>query len=352
MLGTLAWILGALNWSAAGAQATEAILEKLVYASSVDKTAPLVVDVALVPDGIPKPLLMVMHGYMCSRADVRPDIQVWAKQGLVAAAPDMRGQGDSAGKPDSGGLEVHDILDAVLAVVAKYPHDIDAKNVNIVGYSGGGGNVIMCAVRFPDLFQNCISFFGISDYGAWHGTRVRPDCNAIMEKACGGSPAAVPAAYEARNANAAAGNALARIHFFWDVDEHSCPPKINEVFVANYRRSGRDRVVVHASQRADEVRWLHAYRSVSPNIAQADAFFLPHVKALPTASPSLPAKGTLTVIGYLVTRRFAVWIGDGQQGRVTVAYDVTGTRPLIQVIDNPLGLKVRVETVSPLSALP
>lgn len=340
------------NGSAAVVRGPEAILETLSYTGSVDRTAPLVVDVALVPDGKPKPLLIAMHGYTCSRADVRPDIQAWAKQGIVAAAPDMRGQGNSSGRLDSGGLEIHDILDAVLAVVARYPNEIDARNLNIVGYSGGGGNAILCAVRFPDLFQTCVSYFGISDYGAWHATNVRPDCNAIMEKACGGSPSNVPAMYEARNANAAAGNVLSRIHFFWDVDEGSCPPKINEIFVENYRRTGGDRVVVHASRRGDARRWSHSYRSLNADLIASDALFLPDVTAPKAVSPALPARGKLTVIGYLVTRRFSVWIGDGQQGQAVIDYDLTGPEPVVKVVDNPRGLDVRVSLSSPLSALP
>jgi len=331
-------------------QTAEIKMETLTYASSADKTAPLYADIALRPDGKPKPLLVVMHGYNGSRADVNLDLKELVEKGVVALAPDMRGSGESAGKWDSGGLDTHDILDAVLAAVAAHPREINARNLNIVGYSGGGGNAIACAVRFPDLFQTCVSFFGISDYGAWHQSKGRPDCSQRMERALGGPPEKVPEMYVARNANTAAGNALARLHFFWDEEETQCPPDTIEKFAVNYQKAGLTRATVHVSKRTDKDRWLHGYRTDHRRLSQADALFLPDVLA-GTASPALPRKGRLVVNGYLVTRRFAVRIEDGQRGRVVVEYDVSGAKPAVKVIENPRQYKVRVEE-SPLAVLP
>ncbi|MFH0938853.1 MAG: alpha/beta hydrolase [Planctomycetota bacterium] len=325
-------------------------MEKFVYASSVDQTTPLYVNIAFQADGRPKPLLVVMHGYNGNRASVNLDIKELAEKNVVALAPDMRGSGDSAGKWDSGGLDTHDILDAVLAAVARYPREINARNLNIVGYSGGGGNAIACAVRFPDLFQTCVSFFGISDYGAWYKSRGRIDCNERMEQALGGPPDKALDMYVARNANAAAGNVMAKLHFFWDEHETQCPPAMIEEFIANYKQAGLDRVAVHISKRADKDRWTHSNRVSNRNLSHADVLFLPDVLA-GTISPSLPKKGKLVVNGYLVTRHFAVFIESGQQGRVVIEYDVSDAKPAIKVIENPRQYKVRIEK-SPLTTLP
>lgn len=348
------FLISAALLASGSARAAAAMkLETFDYRSSVDGTQPLYADAAWIPDGRGKPLLLVMHGYGGSKANVAQDLRELAEQGVVAVAPDMRGCGQSAGKWDSGGLDVHDILDAVLAAVRRYPAEIDARNVNVVGYSGGGGNAIACAVRFPDLFQTCVSFFGISDYGWWHHSMGRPDCNVRMEKALGGPPDALPALYTARNANPAAGNArAARLHFFWDEEEKACPAGMIETFLANYRAAGLTHATAHVSRKTDAHRWIHGYRSGNPHLsAPADALFLPDVLSAKKAPPRLPEKGRLVVPGYLVAQRFAVWIGDGQQGQVTVEYDQSGPQVSVKVVENPGGWDVRCLTTSPLQAL-
>jgi len=327
--------------------------ESFSYVSSADGTRPLVADVAFAADGRPKPLLIVMHGYGGTRKDVTRDLEELSARGVVAVAPDMRGRGDSAGRWDSGGLDVHDILDATLAAVSRYPAEIDARNLNIVGYSGGGGNAIACMVRFPDLFQTAVSFFGIADYAFWHRSAGRPDCNAQMEAALGGPPAALPDIYDARNFIAAAGNAAcSRLHFFWDVEETMCPPAMVEAFLAGYHAAGHANDTVHVSRPGDAKRWIHNWRTRNPDLSAADDLFLPDVLTRKIAAPRLPPRGRLIVSGYLVTRNFQVWLGDGQRGRAAIAYDLSHDPPAIQVVDNPSGWPVRVDRTSPLAALP
>ncbi|MBM3890483.1 MAG: alpha/beta fold hydrolase [Verrucomicrobia bacterium] len=327
--------------------------ELLEYASSVDGTKPLKADAAFVADGRAKPLVVVMHGYGGNRKNVSLDLRDLAPRGVFALAPDMRGSGDSAGKWDSGGLDVHDILDAVLAAVKRWPREIDARNLNIIGYSGGGGNAIACMVRFPDLFRNYVSFFGISDYGGWHRSKGRPDCNRRMEATLGGGPDDLPDVFAARDAIPAAGNARGgKLHFFWDEEERACPPAMVETFIARYREAGLSNVAVHVSRKSDTVRWKHAYRSSNRDLTKADDLYLPDVLATKGASPKLPAAGRLVVCGYVVTRKFQVWIEDGQRGQVTVEYDCRGKQPIVRVVENPRSFKVRIETRSPLAALP
>lgn len=324
--------------------ASDIKMDHFTYASSVDKTAPLQADVAYDATGKPKPLVVVMHGYNGSKKDMSTDIQQLAGKGLFAIAPDMRSAGGSAGKFDSGGVEIHDILDAVLAAIDKFPREIDAKNLNIVGYSGGGGNAISCAVRFPDLFQTNVSFFGISDYAMWNRSNGRPDCNRRMELALGGGPDAVPEVYAARNANAAAGNALvAKLHFFWDEQETACPASMIEEFLKTYHAAGLKNAKTSITKYGDKHRWKHANRSANKSLEEADAIFLPDMLAPRKESPKLPPKGKLTVNGYLVTRKFQVWIEDGQKGQVTISYDTSGAKPIVKVVENPKNYKVRIE---------
>lgn len=325
--------------------------ETFHYVSSVDGTGPLYADVAYRADGRPKPVVVVMHGYSGSRQAVALDLEELAMQGVFAVAPDLRGQGDSAGKWDSGGLEIHDLVDAILEGVRRYPPEVDAANLNVVGYSGGGGNAIAAAVRFPDLFHVAVSFFGITDYAFWYRSRGRPDCNERMVAALGGPPEALPEVYAARNANLAVGNnGWTRLHFFWDESETMCPPAMVEAFLKGYRAHGFNRAATHLSREGDDKRWIHNYRAGNRDLSAADALFLLDVLAPVPPGPRLPPRGRLTVCGYLVTRYFQVWIENGQRGVVTVSYDLDG--PHVEVVDNPAGHAVRILLYSPTAALP
>ncbi len=326
--------------------------ETVEYASSADKTAKLKYDVAYQANGKTKPLVVVMHGYSGSRVSVKDDLEILANKGVFAVAPDTRGCGDSGGKWDSSGLDIHDILDAVMSVLTKYPKEIDPRNRNIVGYSGGGGNAIACSVRFPDLFRTHTSFFGISDYGGWNLSKGRPDCNEKMEKGLGGGPEKLPEVYASRNFIPAAGNVKGAIRFFWDEEEKQCPPKMVEDFIGVYKKAGGENSTVHLSKKTDEHRWIHGYRGTVKSLNEADDIYLKDVFAKKFETPELPPKGTLVVCGYLVTKHFQVWIEDGQVGRVTVKYDLTGEKPVFEVTENTGKHKVKIELVTPLKDLP
>jgi hypothetical protein len=58
------------------------------------------------------------------------------------------------------------------------------------------------------------------------------------------------------------------------------------------------------------------------------------------------------VPGYVVTRRFQVWLGDGQQGRAVVDYRLAGEKIELTVVENPAGHPIRLVRESPLGALP
>ncbi len=328
------------------------LTETFQYVSSADMTGPLLADVCFGRTGKPKPLVVVMHGYSGCRKDVAADIHDLALRGVVAVAPDMRGRGGSAGRWDSGGLDVHDILDAVVATFEKYAGEVDTMRLNIVGYSGGGGNAIACMVRFPDLFRTAVSFFGISNYGWWYKSKGRPDCNDIMEKVLGGRPDQIPEVYEARNFIPAAANACCgRLHFFWDEEETQCPPAMVEEWLSVHRAAGLENALTHVSRKSDVRRWIHAYRTVNADLKFADDIFLADFVRQVESDERLPACGRLVVPGYLVTRHFQVWIEDGQRGKVVVEYDLRGRSPVVKVVENPGGYSVYVRADSPLARL-
>ncbi|MEO8206961.1 MAG: alpha/beta fold hydrolase [Chthoniobacterales bacterium] len=326
-------------------------VKKIEYASSVDGSGPLYADIAYIADGRPKPVLAVMHGFSGNRSVVAQDIRDLAARGLFCIAPDMRGCGESGGKFDSGGLDVYDAVDAILKSIRVFSGEVEPRNINMTGYSGGGGCSFGAFVRFPDLFQVVAPFFGIADYGLWHGLQPMV-YDAAMNAALGGTPAEIPAVYAARNyIPGASNNPTARLHVFWDEEETICPPVMTEKFLDVYHTAGLNRAVTHISGREDAIRWHHTYRSEHPDIEKGDAIITEEIFA-PLSNTALPRKGTLTVCGYLVTRHFQVFIEDGSRGVAKIAYDLTGNEPVIRILENPYDLAIRVSTTTPLSVLP
>ncbi len=327
-------------------------VETLEYHSSVDEAGPLLADVGVVADGVRKPLLLVMHGYSNGRDAVRVDIEDFARQGVVAVAPDMRGLGESWGMWDSGGLDVHDIVDAGRAAIASLPDEIDATNWHIIGYSGGGANAIAAGCRFPDLFQTAVSFFGFPCYRRWLADNGRPDCVERMERVLG-TAGDEPLVYDARDMVAAAENAgRTRWHFLWDAQEKQCPPDQVELWIARHREAcGQSASVqTHVSGLGDSKRWIHNYRKFNPALPAADKLFWPDFIS-PVRDVGLYDAGELVVPGYLVTRHFSVFVGDSAsarvEGRVRIRYRLeSGKTPVVEIVDNPSGLPVDVRLTS------
>lgn len=319
------------------------------YRSSVDGT-PLLGDACFLPSRKKRPLIVVMYGYGGNRGAVRPDIVRLAKKGLFAISPDMRGLGGSAGRWDSGGLDVMDIYDAVQFCLRNFADRIDASNLNVMGYSGGGGNTFACFVRFPDLFRVAASFFGVPDYAEFYRLKRRPDCSRLMVKTLGGTPARLPAVYAARNATLAAGNnGRTRLHIFWDEEENDCPGSMDEDFIRASRAAGHRNCVAHRSGKSDRFRWHHGYTTTWPELIEAENIFVPEILKRRVPEPRLPPTGRLVVPGYLVTRRFAIWVQAavpprraGPSGVAEVSYRLDGKRAEFTVLSVTRGHQVKI----------
>jgi len=303
-------------------EAAEDVTEKpMVYRSTVSDLSPLKAWIAYKPNGTPKPIIVVMHGYgdpvlRHGGRRVANAVRGYARQGLFAIGVDLRGREESAGLRDDGGLEIMDIYDAVQSAVEQYPTETDPDNVNIVGSSGGGGNVFSAVVRCPDLFSNAAAFYGIPDYEY----AARTAWQSVIPLNVGGTPAQVPDRYFARNSTRGVVNLKhTEFHFYWDEKEFICPAAMDEEFRREAARLGYENIHPHESRATDTIRWLH--EGAPPEASQEfERTFMPLVLNRNNPDPRIDEHGRLMVLGFLMTKRFQALFGQGNDAVVRLRY--------------------------------
>lgn len=301
---------------------TEPVVERIEYRSSADGVTPLFAGIVYPPGQTNLPLVIVMHGFLEDAAQFLPLARQWASHyGVMVILPEMRGHGDSAGRPDAGGVEVADILDAVEAVRERYAALVRANNVSLAGYGGGGGNALSCAVRFPDAFRMLVAFCPVADYAAWFYTGADSTQKSMLSRDIGGSPQELPGAYLSRNAILASeNNRQSRILIFVDEDDRECPPEQQgELWVARAETVGLENVELHISTPGEPTRWLYGH---SEALQDSEALFLPRLLEPKATPPVLPQTGQLHVPGYIITRGWECWLEDGRNGVAVVEYNL------------------------------
>ncbi len=295
--------------------------ESLVYSSSVSHLKPLKAWTAFRPDGNPKPVVVMLHGFgepilRHGGRRMLGTARHFALRDLFAISVDLRGREESAGQRDDGGLEVMDIYDAVQAALQKHPNEIDASCINMTGGSGGGGNTFSAVTRMPDLFSNATAFFGITDYGHWANTSYK----GVLEPNIGGTPAQVPDRYSARNSLLGViNNAYTNFHFFWDEKETICPPWMDTEYRRLAQELGYKNITAHESKESDAVRWLHTGFDRATAI-ESERICMPLFIERNNPAPKLAPSGQFMILGYLMTKRFRTLFGQGNNAVVQLDY--------------------------------
>lgn len=301
------------------------------------------------------PIAVVMHGYSTSSdvASIRANAQRLRDAGFFAISVTMRGREGSQGVRDSGGVEVYDIYDAVESVKAIYAPYVNPTNVHITGYSGGGGNAMSALTKFPDYFCLGSAFFGMSDYGldpvdGWYqngATSSRtPQLDADIGNPTTGAPLVLDK-YRARASNLASkNNPYSEIHLFVNWDETICPPVnstsywSNAVAAQSFPGEFRN-ITLHLGtngvyhdfnsngvNEASELQyWAHGNSSADQQ-ASAEAWYLPRLKSGLIPWPKLNDSDELYVAGWVKTRLFEFWLGDGQNAAASLNYSLSPVR--------------------------
>lgn len=301
------------------------------------------------------PVVVVMHEYSASTGNLssmRPYAQRLRDHGFFAIAVTMRGRDGSDGVRDSGGVEIHDIRDAVEAIKADPAFEglINPSNIHITGYSGGGGNTMSALTKFPDYFRAAGAFFGMSDYGyrpadSWYyngaGSRAAQLNIDIGNPNTGGN--AVRDRYLARASNLASkNNPYSEIHLFVNSSETICPPwndtSYRDNAIAAASHAGEfDNIHVHIGgpgkyedfngnsiNDANELQnWPHGTLNANQQDA-GELWYRDRLIAGTIPQPVLNASDVLFVAGYVKTSAFGLWLGDGQNAAGELTYSLAG----------------------------
>jgi pimeloyl-ACP methyl ester carboxylesterase len=301
--------------------------EDFAYPSSIDPAINnLFARVGYYPQQNDLPVVLLMHGYNQSVSDFQPSVfSRLAAQGLFVCAVSMRGRDGAYGAPDSDGREIYDIYDALQAIRKRYAGLVSPDYAAVVGYSGGGANALACATKFPDAFTDIVSHFGISDFGHAAETswwRQAPDYQNLMRLWIGGSPSEVPDRYMARYAVDGVLNYTGGFLYLFHDRGDTTVPVIQSIAVANSKRdAGQMNFLENYTSITDPIRWKHSLPDETAPVRNTEAIWAPGIAAKRHVPWTIPAQGTLRVRGYVVTKRFALWLGDGTDEAADVTYD-------------------------------
>jgi len=301
----------------------------VTYKSSIDSITNLEYKYAYDNGLSNMPLLILMHGWTYDYDVEFPQavMEKFASYKYFAVAVDMRGRQSAQGNKDASGRELMDISDAVYNVISRFPNLIDNKIKVIAGWSGGGGNVLGVCAKFPDLFNASIDNFGMSDYGydgtdGWYYTN--PAYSASIS-AILGDPAINKNEYLSRNTLNSITNYLGYLYIFQDVDDSG----VNIVHSRNVdaELSGQLNYEYSETNSGDTDRWTHSAPSIGSDIEKAEPIW--NTACLTRTRVTVPKSGVMFISGYLITKRFSIWLGDGvdtlkdgTNRSATVVYDV------------------------------
>ena len=277
------------------------------------------------------PILVVMHGYIQAAGHV-PEIDILrlANYGFMVVVPGMRARDGASGAKDASGREIYDIIDAVeyARTTPPYSNWCSPTKAAIVGYSGGGANALACACKFPDYFNVVVSHFGMSDYGrdpvdGWWANNGGGVYTAQIELDVGDTPAIVPNNYYARDATEAIQNfSGGYMYLYHDKQDSSVPWVHSDRITDALDGAGLANYSANFSDIGDPIRWIHGYPDDNPGtLSTAEPTWTAKIKS--QAVWTIPASGTVTVIGYMVTKRFTIWLNT--HGTASLGIDAATT---------------------------
>ena len=280
------------------------------YPSSLDENLELYAEF-YIPDA-PRPLAVFFHGWHMRAEQSRPSVEKLVAAGYFVVNVDMRGRDRCSGKPDAGGLELVDGLDALDYARRTWPDRVDdTRGPYVVGGSGGGANTMTIVGKAPDRFAAAVSWAGMSDYAVWYEDDARGRYRDEMTDKgwIGGTPATNPEAYQSRAGITTLDNLLTPLLLIHGRKDASVPVHHATNYKARADKLARNVSLILNDTGHDSIEWPEAL-----------AFLEAH-----TSPPQLPRNGGLVLASFVATRAFRL-VADSPDvmGKLTYELDEAG----------------------------
>lgn len=297
------------------------------------------------------PILVLQHGYFDVASSFTTTVRArLANLGFVCVVPSMRGRDGGDGRMDSSGRELLDILDAINKLISDYPDLVYEDRTHLWGGSGGGGNAIGCAAKFPDRFGVIVDAFGMTDYifdeeTSWYaqanpsGT-VNDSLEVSILGAVDRDPSDYPNHAKSRDHRYSAIYNFQGIgHIIHDEQDTAVPIEHSDELwkqVIDQDKTGQ--WSIHGSGTSNSTRlsgeyeypvqntyrYNHGYPgNDNPGLIQSEDYWKNQALTLSRPEPKL--SGTFRVSGYLVTQKFKIFLGlteaDGLSCEADLEFD-------------------------------
>ena len=251
----------------------------------------------------PSPILLLSHGWHMSVKPPTKDSQS-PNEDFLSVQVDMRGREYSIGKQDCNGYELYDFYDAYKYVLAHYPSLIsDPNQVYYSGGSGGGGNGYALLGKFPDLFCSANIGCGMSDYADWYKNDSIGEFRDEMLPWIGCTPSDNPEAYASRSGITTIPNLLSPVYIVHGETDLRVPVTHARNFVKKAEALHKEVHYLELKNVGDRNHWGKITEEQELEKTQFESAALSRKDP-----PVLPEKGKLVVAGYIVTKKFSVFM--------------------------------------------
>ncbi len=297
----------------------------IYYTSSLDNSLRLAARI-LKPEK-PSYILATTHGWHMSIPEFREYNS--AQSDYLRVEVDMRGRAFSDGQPDCNGYELFDIIDAIEYVKKNYAEFIiDPETVFFEAGSGGGGNALAIACKFPDYFSHITALCGISDYEKWY---IDDEVGEFRDELCVWvGDISNKEAYATRSGAKLTKNLTAPLAIVHGGKDIRVPISHAKEFISEARKNGKGKLI-NFLELSTVGGWSHWENITEAEINKRDTFIIKDRNTRKTL-PKILQKGELTVGGYLVTRHFSVFLKDINR-IATLRYDLTEKTATLEGFD-------------------
>jgi len=231
---------------------------------------------------------------------------------------DMRGRAFSDGKPDCNGLELIDIIDAIEYVKDHYSEYIlDKEVIYFLGGSGGGGNALALAGKFPDYFTHLVCRCVPYDYALWHQNDSVGEFQDEMDIWIGDISSEM--AYASRSGITFVENLCSPMVIVHGACDIRVPEYQSSNYVAKAKQYDKDHLIKYIM--LPGIGGEDHFVNMSKEHMEAITSYYENDRLRHTTPVQIPRKGKMIIGGYLYTKHFSIMLNSVDKV-AEIAYDL------------------------------